>query len=173
MTTFFPMSLREALPRGNPDNKKLFTKYKLTQHFFDRKETLHKETLSLISARYLFVISRLLKFQNSDKVLKHWIFLTQTSKTTNTLSNMLDLFFYKFFMIFTGSPRSAVLDLLHKKQSLISQLLSFAMFFATSGSLAPLDSTLRKSARDDDFFFQCHCEKIFDFRGNPFRIFQN
>ena len=98
--------------RGNPDNKKLFTKYKLTQHFFDRKETLHKETLSLISARYLFVISRLLKFQNSDFVLKHWNFLTQTSKTTNTLSNMLDLFFYKFFMIFTGSPRFAVLDLL-------------------------------------------------------------
>ena len=64
---------------------------------------------------------------------------------------MLDLFFYKFFMIFTGSPRFAVLDLLHKKQSLISQLLSFAMFFATSGSLALLDSTLRKSARDDNF----------------------
>ena len=57
--------------RGNPDNKLIFTKYKLTQHFFDRKETLNKETLSLISARYLFVISRLLKFQNSDKVLKH------------------------------------------------------------------------------------------------------
>ena len=75
------------------------------QHFFDRKETLHKETLSLISARYLFVISRLLKFQNSDKVLKHWNFLTQTSKTTNTLSNMLDLFFYKLSVIYTVSPR--------------------------------------------------------------------
>ena len=43
-----------------------------------------------------------------------------------------------------------VLDLLHKKQSLISQLLSFAMFFATSGSLAMLDSTLRKSAPRND-----------------------
>ena len=42
-----------------------------------------------------------------------------------------------------------VLDLLHKKQSLISQ--PFAMFFDTSGSLALLDSTLRKSARDDGF----------------------
>ena len=56
---------------GNPDNKLIFIKYKQTQHFFDRKETLHKETLSLIFARYLFVISRLLKFQNSDSVLKH------------------------------------------------------------------------------------------------------
>ena len=125
----------------------------VSQHFFDRKETLHKETLSLISARYLFVISRLLKFQNSDSVLKHWNFLTQTSKTTNTRSNMLDLFFYKYILNFTGSPRRfAVLDLLHKKQSLIPQLLSFAMFFATSGSLALLDSTLRKSAPRDDGF---------------------
>ena len=87
---------------------------------------------------------------------------------------MLDLLFYKLSLIYTGSPRrSAVLDLLHKKQSLISQLLSFAMFFATSGSLALLDSTLHKSARDDDFLFQCHCEKIFDFRGNPFKTPQN
>ena len=80
---------------------------------------------------------------------------------------MLDLFFYKYIRNFTGSPRFAVLDLLHKKQSLISQLLSFAMFFATSGSLALLDSTLRKSARDDDFLFRCYCEENVVFRGNP------
>ena len=80
---------------------------------------------------------------------------------------MLDLFFYKLSLIYTGSPRRfAVLDLLHKKQSLISQLLSFAMFFATSGSLAPLDSTLRKSApRDDDFFLMSLREALP--RGNP------
>ena len=103
---------------------------------------------------------------------------------------MLDLFFYKLSLIYTGSPRRfAVLDLLHKKQSLISQLLSFAMFFATSGSLALLDSTLRKSAprdddffsdviaknlaRDDDFLFRCHYEKIVWFSWQSRRNFQN
>ena len=68
--TFFFFSLGKKRKRMGT-KKTIFIKHKLTQHFFDRKETLHKETLSLISARYLFVISRLLKFQNSDFVLKH------------------------------------------------------------------------------------------------------
>ena len=84
---------------------------------------------------------------------------------------MLDLFFYKLSVIYTGSPRFAVLDLLHKKQSLISQLLSFAMFFATSGSLAPLDSTLRKSApRDDVFVYYVIARNLITLRHPELRI---
>ena len=52
---------------------------------------------SLADFRSLFVVTFcLLKFQNSDFVLKHWNFLTQTSKTTNTHYNMLDFYYLDF-----------------------------------------------------------------------------
>ena len=56
------------------------------------------------------------------------------------------------FVRFIGSPRFAVLDLLHKNKLFTSLSFSFTIIFVTSGSLALLDSTLRKSARDDNIY---------------------
>ena len=95
---------------------------------------------------YLFVISRLLKFQNSDSVLKHWNFLTQTSKTTNTLSNMLDLFFYKLSLI---SPD-------HHGQQAAFQF-GLSVLFTSVWMLFLVVNLLRSSWWQ--LLFKGHCEK--------------
>ena len=178
--TFFFFSLGKKRKRMGT-KKTLFIKHKLTQHFFDRKETLHKETLSLISVRYLFVISRLIKFQNSDFVLKHWNFLTQTSKTTNTRSNMLDLFFYKFFMIFTGSPRRSAprdddyLSYVIARKSLI--FVAIHLYFANtcvnpgSPRFARNDG-INTSTKPNGNFLPVQSREILSL-GNPFAFYKN
>ena len=59
-------------------------------------------SLHIYKVKYAIQIAKISKLGLCPQTLK---FFTQTSKTTNTRSNMLDLFFYKLSLFYTGSPR--------------------------------------------------------------------